>query len=187
MKRSLLLALWIALLPIAAWAHPGHGESGFVNGVMHPFSGLDHVLGMLAVGVWASRNSGYRRWFAPAAFLGGMLAGGVMGLGGMVPGFIESAVAASVVAAALLVVLAVRMPLLAQGGVALFFAIWHGIAHGAELPAMSAPISYACGFIAATAVLLASGLILGRQLQRHNRDRWLGAGMLALAVPLFWL
>ncbi len=116
MKRPLFLALWIVLLPITAWAHPGHGESGFVNGVLHPFSGLDHVLGMLAVGVWASRNSDSRRWFAPAAFLGGMLAGGVMGLDGMVPMFIESAVAASVVAAALLVILAVRMPLLAQGG-----------------------------------------------------------------------
>ncbi len=186
MKRPLFLALWIVLLPITAWAHPGHGESGFVNGVMHPLSGLDHVLGMLAVGIWAARNSGSRRWFVPAAFLGGMLAGGDMGMDGMVPVFIESAVAASVVAAALLVALAIRMPLLAQGGVALFFAIWHGIAHGAELPAMTAPISYACGFIAATALLLASGLVLGKLLRRKNRDRWLGAGMLALAVPLFW-
>ena len=88
---------------------------------------------------------------------------------------------------ALLVVLAIRMPLLAQSGIAMCFAIWHGIAHGAELPAMSSPISYACGFVVATALLLVSGLFLGKLLQPDNRDRWLGAGMLALAVPLFWL
>jgi urease accessory protein len=179
------IAILAMLLPAAAWAHPGHGGSGFISGLAHPFSGLDHVLGMLAAGVWAARSDGIRRWIILAAFLGGMLAGGMFGLNGIVPPFIESAVAASVLASALLVALAMRLPLPAQAGVAAFFALWHGIAHGAELPTMAAPLGYACGFLAATAVLLGSGLALGSMLRNNQRDRWLGAGIAMLAVTLF--
>ena len=175
--------LYLALLlPAVAWAHPGHGGSGFVNGLAHPFSGLDHILCMLAVGVWAARNGGIEGGFVVAAFLAGMLAGGLIGLDGILPSFLDSAVAASVLAATLLVTLAIRMPLPAQAGVAAFFALWHGIAHGTELPAMTSPIGYACGFLAATAVLLGGGLIIGKLLRNKQRDRWLGAAMAALAV-----
>lgn len=183
---KMLIAIWIMLLPTLAWAHPGHGGSGFATGVAHPFSGLDHIVGMLAVGIWAARNNGLKRWIIPAAFLGGMLAGGMLGLDGYLPSFIESAVAASVLASALLVSLAVRLPLPAQVATAAFFALWHGIAHGAELPAMTSPLSYACGFIAATASLLGIGLMLGNLLRKNDRDRWLGSGMAALAASLFW-
>jgi urease accessory protein len=181
----IFIAILALLLPVAAWAHPGHGGSGFISGLAHPFSGLDHVLGMLAAGVWAARSDGSRRWTILAAFLGGMLAGGLIGLDGIVPPLIESAVAASVLASALLVALAMRLPLPAQAGVAAFFALWHGIAHGAELPALAAPFGYACGFLAATAVLLAGGLALGSMLRNNQRDRWLGAGIAMLAVTLF--
>lgn len=183
---KMLFAIWTMLLPTLVWAHPGHGESGLVAGIAHPFSGLDHILCMLAVGVWAARTNARGRWVIPLAFLGGMLAGGVLGLNGYLPSFIESAVSASVLASALLVALAVRLPLPAQVATAAFFALWHGISHGAELPAMTVPLSYASGFIAATAFLLAAGLMLGHQLQKNDKDRWLGAGMVALAASLFW-
>ena len=186
MKKTLFLTLLLMLLPMTAWAHPGHGESGFMSGLVHPFSGLDHVIGMLAVGIWAARNSGARRWLVALVFLAGMLLGGIIGMNGQVPVFLESVLAASVLASAVLVALAVRMPVLWQAGFALFFAIWHGIAHGAELPAMAAPFGYASGFLLATALLLAAGVGLGSVLQQGNRDRWLGAGMAVLAVPLFW-
>ncbi|MBI1175704.1 MAG: protein hupE [Sideroxydans sp.] len=183
---KILIAIWAMLLPAVAWAHPGHGGSGFVSGWAHPFSGLDHVLCMLAVGIWAARNGGAKGGLVVAAFLGGMLAGGLLGLDGILPSFLESAVTASVLAAALLVALAVRLPLPAQAGVAAFFALWHGIAHGAELPVMAAPFGYACGFLAATALLLGSGLAMGKLLRQRERDRWLGAGMALLATSLFW-
>lgn len=186
MKKRLIFAIWIMLIPTAAWAHPGHGGSGFVSGLAHPFSGLDHILGMLATGIWAARNSGIRRWLIPAAFLGGMLAGGMIGLNGVVPSHLESAVAASVLVSALMVALAVRLPLPIQAGLAVFFALWHGIAHGAELPGMAAPFTYACGFLIATAMLLGCGLMLGNLLRRNERDRWLGAGIATLAASLFW-
>jgi hypothetical protein len=110
MKRQILLFAAL-LLPTVAYAHPGHADAGMVSGFMHPFNGLDHLVAMLAVGVWAARNAGMKRWLTPAAFLVGMIAGGVLGLGGFLPSFLESAVIASTFAAALLVLLAVRLPL----------------------------------------------------------------------------
>ncbi|HEY8887688.1 MAG TPA: HupE/UreJ family protein [Gallionella sp.] len=183
---KIFIAVLAMLLPAVAWAHPGHGGSGFISGLAHPFSGLDHILCMLAVGIWAARNGGAKGWLVGIAFLGGMLAGGMIGLDGILPSFLDSAVAASVLAAALLVALAVRLPLPAQAVVAAFFALWHGIAHGTELPVMAAPLGYACGFLAATALLLGSGLIIGKLLRNKERDRWLGAAMAALAASLFW-
>lgn len=183
---KIFIAVLAMLLPAVAWAHPGHGGSGLLSGLAHPFSGLDHILCMLAVGIWAARNGGAKGGFVVAAFLVGMLAGGVIGLNGILPSFLDSAVSASVLAAALLVALAVRLPLPAQAGVAAFFALWHGIAHGSELPAMTSPWSYACGFLAATTLLLGSGLIIGKLLRNRQQDRWLGAAMAALAATLFW-
>ena len=184
---KILFTVFVLLVPALAWAHPGHGGSGLVSGMAHPFSGLDHVLGMLAVGVWAARNSGAKGWFVVAAFSVGMLAGGLIGLDSVVPSFVESAVAASVLASALLVALAVRLPLQAQVGVAAFFALWHGIAHGAELPEMASPVGYVVGFLLATASLLITGMVAGKLLDQHERERRIfGAGMAAVAVSLFW-
>lgn len=185
MKQRLFLFAAL-LLPAVAHAHPGHADAGMVSGFLHPFSGLDHVVAMLAVGVWAARNAGMKRWLAPAAFLAGMLGGGVLGLGGFLPTFLESAVTASALAAALLVLLAGRLPLGLQASVAAAFAVWHGIAHGTELPAATSPLGFAVGFVAATGLLLVMGVALGRLLQRGQRDRWLGAGLTALAASLFW-
>ena len=185
MKQRLFLFAAL-LLPAVAHAHPGHADAGMVSGFLHPFSGLDHVVAMLAVGVWAARNAGMTRWLVPAAFLAGMLGGGVLGLGGFLPTFLESAVTASAFAAALLVLLAVRLPLGLQASVAAAFAVWHGIAHGTELPAATSPLGFAVGLVAATGLLLALGIALGRMLQRGERDRWLGAGLSVLAASLFW-
>lgn len=177
----LLFVIAAATLPVTAWAHPGHPGGGFMSGFAHPFSGLDHVLTMLAVGIWAARSSGMGRWFVPVSFLAGMLAGGLLGFDGFVPAFLESAVAASVLASALLVALSIQLPMPLKAGLALFFALWHGIAHGAELS--DAPWGHACGFLAATALLLGCGLALGHRFR--GRDRWLGGGMAALALSLF--
>lgn len=185
MKTFILFALFV-LLPATALAHPGHADSGLWSGFAHPFSGLDHILAMIAVGVWAARNSGKQFWYPPAAFLVGMVAGGMLGFDGVQPAFMESAIAASALAAALLAALAMRLPLAAQTVIAALFAVWHGIAHGLELPVVVAPLVFIVGFLAATALLLGAGLVLGKMLQHANRDRWLGAGMSMLAASLFW-
>jgi len=181
MKRCIALFA-LLLTPTLAFAHPGHAGAGLLSGFSHPFSGLDHIVAMLAVGVWAARNTGLKRWLVPTGFLAGMLFGGALGLGGYLPGFLESAVVASSLVAALLVLLAVRLPLAWQVTVAAVFAVWHGIAHGAELPAAAAPFGFAVGFLLATAALLAVGLAVGSLLRRG--ERWLGASLTALALSL---
>ncbi|HQT26860.1 MAG TPA: HupE/UreJ family protein [Burkholderiales bacterium] len=180
MKSRLVLAVFASLLPVAAWAHPGHGASGFTGGLVHPLSGLDHILGMLSVGIWASGGSRNARRLVPLAFLFGMSAGGFMGIEGFFPSFLESAVAASVFASALMVALSVRLPLTLQAGFAALFALWHGMAHGAELPAMTHAAGYVAGFLFSTALLLGIGVATGTLL-REKRPL-LGAGLTLLAA-----
>ncbi len=174
------------LLPSLVWAHPGHDEAGLLGGLAHPFSGLDHVLGMLAIGIWAARNDGWGRWIVPAAFLGGMMGGALLGFDGFVPPYLESAMLATVAASVLLATLAARLPLAAKAAMAAIFALSHGLAHGAEIPALASPGAYAAGFLAATALLLALGVGLGHLAQHTKRERWLGAALATLTLSLFW-
>ena len=146
-----------------------------MSGLTHPYSGLDHILGMLAVGVWAARNQGLRRWYVPAAFVGGMVAGGMLGFAGgiffayIVPDSLESAVAASVLASTLMVALAVRLPLIPQLALAMIFAVWHGIAHGIDGPQAGGLAELATGRVAPGA--LGEPLERGVRLGRDRRAR----------------
>jgi len=153
-RTSTLLAtvVFLAALP-AAQAHPGHDEvMGLAGGFAHPFSGWDHLLAMLAVGYWAAQLRAPR--LLAAAFLGAMALGALAGgWTGPIPG-IEQAVAASVLVAGLLVALKVRMPAMAGAALAGVFALLHGAAHGAEMPATAGALAYGLGFVAATALLL---------------------------------
>lgn len=155
-------ALALLLTPALAFAHPGHGDSGLAAGLGHPVGGLDHLLAMLAVGLWAAQQKGAARWALPMTFVGTMLLGGVLGFEGLALPALESGIAASVLALGLAVALAVRPPLsLAMAATALF-ALFHGVAHGLELPEMSSPWAYACGFVVATAALHAVGYAVVR-------------------------
>lgn len=177
---KLFFALFASLIPVAAWAHPGHGMGGFTGGLVHPLSGLDHILCMLSVGIWASCGNDRARRLVPLAFLCGMSVGGFMGIYGIYPAFLESAVAASVLASALMVALSVRLPLVFQAGVTALFALWHGMSHGAELPAIGHPAGYVAGFLVSTALLLGIGVATGAILK--DRRPMLGAGLSLLAV-----
>jgi urease accessory protein len=185
--RRVIFLVGALLLPSLVWAHPGHGEAGVLGGLSHPFSGLDHVLGMLAMGIWAARNNGWGRWLVPAAFLGGMMGGALLGFGGLVPPHLESAVTATVVASVLMATLAARLPLAAKAAMAAIFALSHGLAHGAEIPVLSSPGAYAAGFLAATALLLSLGVGLGLVAQQTRREGWLGAALATLTLSLFWV
>ena len=177
---KLFFAIFASLIPVAAWAHPGHGLGGFTGGLVHPLSGLDHILGMLSVGIWASSGSAHVRKLVPLAFLCGMSAGGMIGMGGFHPIFLESAVAASVIASTLMVALSVRLPLALQAGAAALFALWHGMAHGAELPAIGHPEGYVAGFLFSTALLLGIGVAIGAVMK--DRRSLLGAGLFLCAA-----
>jgi urease accessory protein len=144
-----------------AQAHPGHNFSGFDAGLAHPLHGIDHILAMVAVGLWAVQLGGRALWLVPAAFVSVMTLGGALGMAGIsLPG-VEVGIAASVLILGLLTMLAVRLPLGASMAIAGLFALCHGFAHGAEMPVSSAGLDYALGFILATAFLHAAGLAMG--------------------------
>ncbi|MCY1289580.1 HupE / UreJ protein [compost metagenome] len=162
--RKTLYSLALFLTPALAFAHPGHGDSGLVAGLAHPVFGLDHLLAMLAVGLWAAQQQGAARWALPCTFVGTMLVGGLLGFEGLEIPLMETGIAASVLALGLLVALAVRPPLALAVGLTALFALAHGVAHGLELPELSSPAGYALGFVAATAALHAAGYGLVRAL-----------------------
>ncbi|AZC16026.1 MULTISPECIES: HupE/UreJ family protein [Pseudomonas] len=184
--QRILGALALLLAPTLALAHPGHGDNGLVAGIGHPLGGLDHLLAMVAVGLWAAQQQGVARWALPCTFVGTMLLGGLLGFTGLQLPALESGIAASVLALGLAVALAVRPPLALAMAATALFALFHGVAHGLELPEMSSPWAYAAGFVAATAALHAAGYALVRALPRTAAPlvRMAGAASAAAGV---WL
>ncbi len=171
--KRILGALALLLTPAIAFAHPGHGDNGLIAGISHPIGGLDHLLAMLAVGLWAAQQKGAARWALPCTFVGTMLFGGLLGFEGLNLPALESGIAASVLALGLAVALAVRPPLSMAVTATALFALFHGVAHGLELPDMSSPWAYAAGFVAATAALHAVGYAVVRVLPQAAA-RWFG-------------
>ncbi|MBD8624227.1 MULTISPECIES: HupE/UreJ family protein [unclassified Pseudomonas] len=160
--KTLLTCAALLLTPAVAFAHPGHGDNGLLAGIGHPLGGLDHLLAMLAVGLWAAQQQGAARWALPCTFVGTMLIGGLLGFAGLQLPALESGIAASVLALGLAVALAVRPPLALAVVATALFALFHGVAHGLELPEMSSPVAYAAGFVMATAALHAAGYAVVR-------------------------
>lgn len=167
MLRRLLLATAISAAAAApAFAHldpAAHGS--FMAGVSHPLFGTDHILAMVAVGLWASQiasGSGNRSalWLIPTTFVGTMALGYAAAVGGIGLPFVEPAILASVVALGLLVAMAVRLPVAASAAVVGIFALFHGHAHGGELGAAGA-LQFGIGFVVATALLHLAGIAIG--------------------------
>ena len=161
------LALLVALIPGAALAHTGQGHThDFFAGFAHPLGGLDHILAMVAVGVFAAQIGGRALWLTPLAFVSMMVVGGVLGANGVALPFVETGVAASVVALGLAVALRWSPPALLAAAFVGLFAIFHGHAHGAEMTADANGLAYGGGFVTATALLHAAGVGLGLALAR---------------------
>jgi urease accessory protein len=170
-----MVLLGLVLLPATAWAHPGHPGGGWPAGFLHPFTGFDHLLAMVAVGLWAAQIGGRARWAVPLAFVAAMVAGAVAGFAGMHVPYVEPMVAASVVALGLLIAGGTRPALLAGAAVCALFAVFHGLAHAAELPPTVSAVDYVAGFAIATAVLHGAGLLAGSRLSGVRGARWVGA------------
>lgn len=163
MKRSpvCLLAALSSIIPSVALAHTGAHTSGFAHGFAHPISGLDHVLAMVMVGLFAYQLGGRALWIVPLAFVSAMSVGGALGLAGIGVPFIEIGIALSVIVLGALVASNARTPVIAAVAMVGFFAIFHGYAHGAEMPANAAALTYAIAFLIATALLHLTGAALG--------------------------
>jgi urease accessory protein len=166
------------LVPSLAFAHVGHGDApGFLNGFQHPVGGLDHVLAMVLVGILAFQL-GQRAFYAlPASFVALMAAGGALGIAGINVPFVEAGIAMSIVALGLAVAFRAKASVLAMMALVGLFAVFHGHAHGAEMPADISGFSYGAGFTLATALLHAAGLGFGSSLGRRDT----GAAALRLA------
>ncbi len=171
MAKRVGLVVIASALAGPALAHTGVGAvHGFGAGLMHPLFGLDHVLAMVAVGLWAGLTGGRARLAYPLAFVGMMVLSGLWGMSGAALPGVEIGIAVSVVVLGLAIALRATPPLAAGAAACAIFAIFHGHAHGAELPQGSSGLGYALGFVLATAALHGAGLAL--------------AGLLAARAPL---
>jgi len=162
-------SLAAAFFPSIASAHTGVGDTaGFFHGFEHPAGGLDHVLAMVLVGIMAWQLGGRALYAVPATFVLLMAAGGGIGMAGMDVPFVELGIALSVVVFGLAVALRFKAPVLAIAPLVGLFAIFHGHAHGAEMPENTAGLAYGLGFVLATALLHAAGIGLGFGLARTS-------------------
>ena len=177
---TLALAAGLALLSPAVQAHTSgaHG-AGIGDGFAHPFGGLDHLLAMVTVGLWAAQRGGASAWALPGTFMAAMAAGLLAAVAGIGLPMVETGIAASVLILGLVVALALRPALWVCVATVGVFAVFHGHAHGTELPEAAAPALYGLGMLAATALLHGAGIALSRA--ADARLARLGSGLVRLA------
>ena len=186
MKNRLLplLALpvtMLAYIPNAGAHSMGAEGAGFITGLAHPFMGLDHLLAMLAVGIWAAQTGGSAVWRLPLSFVVMMAVAALISANGFSLPALEPFIAGSVVLLGLMVVFAIRLPINFSMLLVGLFAVFHGYAHGLEMPQASSAILYGSGFVLATTLLHLIGIGLGKVAYRkHLLSRLIGS-MIALA------
>jgi urease accessory protein len=188
-RAGTLIGLTALLWPAAAWAHLGSGEAGgLTSGLSHPVSGLDHVLAMVAVGLWGAQLGAPALWLLPVAFPMMMACGGMLGLMGLPMPGVEIGIAVSALVLGGLVLLEARPPLAAALVVVAFFALFHGHAHGTELPEGQSGLLYSMGFVVATGCLHGVGIAIGL-IHRWSAGRLAvrGAGALVAVSGLYFL
>jgi urease accessory protein len=169
--RAILPGL-VMMLPGVALAHTGLGTTAtFAHGLLHPLLGLDHVLAMVAVGLWAAQLGGRALFALPAAFLTVMLLGGLLGMAGVALPAVEVMIAGSVLALGALIALGRPLPWSLAMAIVGGFALFHGFAHGAEMPGASGVALYGAGFLLASATLHGLGIGLGLMLERAATPR----------------
>lgn len=187
MNHHALTLATVTLLgtPALTLAHPGHAgsdASGLLQGLTHPILGLDHVLAMVAVGLLAAQMGGRARLALPVSFLAAMTLGGVLGMVGFALPYVEPVILASIVILGVMLAAAFALRLPAAVAVVGVLALFHGNAHGQEMPETASGLLYAMGFLIATAFLHAVGLGAGLLAARANSKAWLRYAGVATAV-----
>jgi urease accessory protein len=186
--RSFLPLALLAAFAGTASAHPGHAghEVGGIGwGLAHPFTGLDHLLAMVAVGLWAVQLGGRALWMLPLSFVSAMAAGGAFGMGGLVLPHMEPMILGSALMLGAMVATEARLLLSASVVVVAVIAFFHGQAHGVEMPAGANGWMTVLGFVTATAVLHGIGVGGGKVLQQVATERAVracGAAIFAVAI-----
>lgn len=176
----------LSLFAATASAHTfgAHG-AGMTEGLVHPFIGLDHLLAMLAVGIWAAQLGGRALWQVPLAFVAVMAGGAALAQLGLGLSLVEVMIAGSVLALGLLIAGAVRVSGTVSVMAVSLFALFHGYAHGLEMPQAGSPVAYAAGFVLATVCLHLLGIALGLSLNRMRvLSRISGAAIAVTGVYL---
>jgi urease accessory protein len=187
-RAPALLPLLLVLVPGHAAAHVTGVAGGFAGGFAHPLTGPDHFLAMLAVGLWGAQMGGRSVWMLPVAFPLIMTMGGIAGMAGLPMVGVETGVAVSVLVLGLSIAMVWQppepVPLILIG----IFAVFHGYAHGVELPSAADPAAYAVGFVLATGLIHILGIALGLVLNRPLRGRLTqGLGALIAAGGIYFL
>lgn len=192
MRRTTLTAFALFLSTIdAAYAHtPGAAGAGFAEGFAHPLFGLDHVMAMVAVGLWAAQLGSRALWLVPLSFIAMMAAGAAVGLAGFCLPAVEFGILGSLLVLGALVAMSARLPVGFGALLVGFFASFHGFAHGIEIPEAASAVQYAIGFVFATALLHGIGGGFGLYLKRGAMV-WIvragGAGVTAAGLILLVL
>jgi urease accessory protein len=188
-RHSLLMlfgaSVWAVLCAVAAapaWAHFAEATGGgWSAGFAHPFSGIDHLVTMIAVGIWAVQIGERAVWLLPASFVLVMALGAMLSLGGVVLPGAEDGIALSVAVLGVLLAVAARPGLAASVAIVALFGLVHGYAHGAEMPEAAMPVLYALGFVAATLCLHLLGIAFGLAARSRIGQRLLPIGAAAMA------
>jgi urease accessory protein len=178
--KHIWMTVSLMFVSTAALAHTGHDVHGFASGVAHPLGGLDHLLAMLAVGMWSAAAMPRQWWAGAAAFMAAMLIGAILGIGGVTLPLLEPSIALSVIIMGLLVIGFARLGTFPALGLIAAFALFHGNAHGVEAPIGGAVALYLLGFLLSTGLLHLAGVGVGALAVRSTRQwvlRLLGAGM----------
>lgn len=160
-KKLFLSAAALMAMAGLAEAHTGHGATGFMHGFTHPFTGYDHITAMVAVGLFAAIIGGRARYLVPLSFVSMMMLGAVLALAGFSVPFVEAGITASMFVLGGVVLLRWQAPVALAMALCGFFAVFHGFAHGAEMPVDTSGFEYGAGFVLATAILHGIGLSAG--------------------------
>ena len=189
--QSFILAFTLAIVPGVAYAHDGTNLAlgGFLSGLVHPVLGYDHLLAMLSVGILSAQIGGRAIWTVPATFVSVMAVGGILGLINIGLTATEVGIAVSLVILGSVIAAERRISILvAMVGVG-FFAIFHGYAHGSEVPDTAEPFLYALGFLTGTALIHITGVVIG-DISRHYEHGKIvlrfGGALIAL-IGLFFI
>ena len=184
------LLLLLCLLPAPLFAHTGHDTLGFANGFTHPVFGPDHLLAMLSVGILSAQMGGRAIWTVPLAFVSFMLVGGLLGMFGLPFFSVEIGIAVSVLTLGMAIAIDKKLPVILTMAGVTFFALFHGHAHGAEMPGSAQPALYALGFILGTTAIHLLGVAMGWASTRHPggalRLRWAGLCIAVLGIFFLW-
>ena len=183
--------LIIILFPDIVHAHMNRGSGGFLAGLSHPVLGFDHFLAMLSVGILSAQMGGRAIWTVPLTFVSVMAVGGFIGIKGIGLPAVEYGIALSVSALGISLAMEKKLPTIWAMMFVGFFAVFHGHAHGTEMPGIAKPVFYALGFVLGTACIHLTGVLIGiissRTVKGSELLRFIGAGIAGIGIYILYI